>query len=514
MKTSVLSRFVDHLWRDRDSAAVFVAGRSYTYGELADLSAAVASLLNSHGVRRGDRVGVFTESSVETYASILAILSRGACYVPLNPDNPVGRNLGILADAGIQVLLYADAEEMARTLCMSPGTSCRAIQSRVNSAVTAQLELTNQGPEDLCYLLFTSGTTGKPKGVPIYYRNLAAFLDAVLETGRYDFERSDRFLQMFDLTFDLSVFSFLVPLSVGASFCPLPRKGIAYLEVAEILETREISVAMMVPSVINYLKPYFSELHLPRMRYSLFAGEALYHETLSAWARCVPCAKLENLYGPTEATIFCLRYEWQRDETPHPQGRGIVPIGVPLEGVQAFIRKEDDSQEEGELCLIGDQVTLSYWNNPSKTAESFGTTESGARFYRTGDLCRSDQAGNVLYLGRIDSQVKIDGHRIELEEIEFRAREFCGDNQVAAVANASEAGRHFIILFVESDKRKTEGLAEHLQAHLPAYMLPKEIVAARLFPQNSNGKIDRKMLMREYLRNRAIGLPGVQGQGE
>ena len=514
MKTSVLSRFVEHLRRDRDSTAVFVGGKSYTYGELAGLSAAVASSLDGHGVRRGDRVGVFTESSVETYASLLAILSRGACYVPLNPENPIGRNLGILADAGIQVLLYADAEDAARALCMSPGTNCRAIESRAKSALTPQLELTNQGPEDLCYLLFTSGTTGKPKGVPISYRNLAAFLDAVLKTGRYDFDRSDRFLQMFDLTFDLSVFSFLVPLSVGASFCPLPRKGIAYLEVAEILETYEISVAMMVPSVINYLKPYFNELNLPRMRYSLFAGEALYHDTLSAWARCVPCAKIENVYGPTEATIFCLRYEWQRDERPHPQGRGIVPIGVPLEGMQAFIRKEDDSQEEGELCLIGDQVTPSYWNNPAKTAESFGTTESGARFYRTGDLCRSDQEGTVLYLGRIDSQVKIDGHRIELEEIEFRAREFCGDNQVAAVANASETGHHFIILFVESDNTKTAGLAEHLQANLPPYMMPREIVAAPLFPQNSNGKIDRKVLMKEYLRNRTIGLPGGPAQGE
>src|SRR5262249_52077554 len=190
---------------------------------------------------------------------------------------------------------------------------------------------------------------------------------------RYDFNRNDRFLQMFELTFDLSVFSFLVPLSVGASFYPLPQKGMAYLEVADILETQEISVALMVPSVISYLRPYFGEISLPRVRYSLFCGEALYHETLSAWAECVRNAKIENLYGPTEATIFCLRYEWQPGEPAHPQGQGIVPIGRPMEGMSAFLAKEDTSYEEGELCLSGEQVTLAYWNDPSKSAVSFGT---------------------------------------------------------------------------------------------------------------------------------------------
>jgi non-ribosomal peptide synthetase component F len=305
---------------------------------------------------------------------------------------------------------------------------------------------------------------------------------------------------MFELTFDLSVFSFLVPLSVGASFYPLPRKGIAYLEVADILETREITVALMVPSVINYLKPYFGEITLPKMKYSLFCGEALYHETLSSWANCVPSAKIENLYGPTEATIFCLRYEWQRGELPHPQGKGIVPIGRPMEGMDAFKMNENSLDEEGELCLSGGQVTLGYWNNPSKTAEAFGTTDSGKKYYRTGDLCKIAQADNFLYLGRIDNQVKIDGHRVELEEIEFHTRAFCGDKQVVAAVNRSEAGSLFIILFIESEKDREKGLEKHLQKHLPAYMIPKEIITVSPFPLNSNGKTDRKALMNGYLK--------------
>jgi D-alanine--poly(phosphoribitol) ligase subunit 1 len=499
MGASILARFIECSTQFPDNPAIFVDERAYTHGDLSGLCSAMCALLKAHDIEKGDRVGVFTENNIYTYASLLGILSCGACYVPLNHDNPVERNMEIIAEAGIKVLLYAEKEDKARELSVSRGTECRPVNNRVTPD-PGTLDPIEQTDGDLCYLLFTSGSTGKPKGVPIYHRNLAAFLDMMLESGRYDFNANDRFLQMFELTFDLSVFSFLVPLSVGASFHPLPHKGMAYLEVADTLETREITVALMVPSVINYLKPYFGEMNLPKLRYSLFCGEALYHETLSSWAQCVPYAKIENLYGPTEATIFCLRYEWQRGESPHPQGKGIVPIGRPMEGMDAFIINDNSVDEEGELCLHGDQVTFGYWNNPSKTTEVFGTTKNGQKFYRTGDLCKLDQTGNFLYLGRIDNQVKIDGHRVELEEIEFHARAFCGDKQVVATVNSSEAGFHSILLFIESEQDLEKGLEEHLKKHLPDYMIPKEIITVSLFPLNSNGKIDRKALINKYLQ--------------
>jgi len=504
MATSILDRFIEHSILFQDDPAIFINNRSYTYGELRDLCSSICSLLKAHGIEKGDRVGILTENNIYTYASLLGVLGCGACYVPLNPVNPAQRNMGIIGDAGIKLLLYTEKQGEARELCASPGSECRPVKNLV-TPTSWKLEPVDQVPGDLCYLLFTSGTTGKPKGVPIYHRNLSAFLDMMLESGRYDFNRNDRFLQMFELTFDLSVFSFLVPLSVGASFYPLPQTGMAYLEVAEILETREISVALMVPSVINYLRPYFGEISLPQMRYSLFCGEALYHDTLSTWAECVPSARIENLYGPTEATIFCLRYEWQRGEPAHPQGKGIVPIGKPMEGMGAFIVKENSSLEEGELWLSGEQVTLAYWNDPSKTAESFGTNQAGDRVYRTGDLCKTDQGGNFLYLGRIDNQVKIDGHRIELEEIEFHAREFCGDHQVVATVHTNDTGFQSIVLFIESETALKTGLDEHLKKHLPAYMIPKETIRISPFPRNSNGKTDRRALIDKFSEASAKG---------
>jgi D-alanine--poly(phosphoribitol) ligase subunit 1 len=437
---------------------------------------------------------------VQTYASLLGILSCGAAYVPLNYEAPVERNLGIISDAGITFLLYADKHDRALALCASPGMQCRPLNTQV-PASHRTLSVVDARPGDLCYLLFTSGTTGRPKGVPIYHRNLSAFLDMMLNSGRYDFHQTDRFLQMFELTFDLSVFSFLVPLSVGASFFPIPRKDAAYLEVADTLERREITVGLMVPSVITYLKPYFAEINLPHMRYSLFCGEALYHETLSGWAECVPNAKIENLYGPTEATVFCLRYEWQRGEPPHADGKGIVPIGTPMEGMAAFKVDDGGASDEGELCLSGAQVTHGYWNNAEKTAHAFGTTTTGDPFYRTGDLCRLDPAGNFLYLGRIDGQVKIDGHRIELEEIEFHARAFCGDKAVVAAVTTSHAGALYIVLFIETEADLRPELREHLKQHLPEYMIPKDLITVTAFPLNSNGKIDRKALLDAQLHN-------------
>src|SRR5205085_10212268 len=136
----------------------------------------------------------------------------------------------------------------------------------------------------------------------------------------------------------------------------------------------------------------------------------------------------------------------------------------------------------GELCLSGGQVTLGYWNNPSKTAEAFGTTNSGKKYYRTGDLCRIEQVDNFLYLGRIDNQVKIDGHRVELEEIEFHTRVFCEDKQVVAAVNTSDTGLHFILLFIETEGNVKNGLREHLRKHLPDYMIPKEIFPVYPFP--------------------------------
>ncbi|MCC7297266.1 MAG: AMP-binding protein, partial [Bacteroidia bacterium] len=346
------------------------------------------------------------------------------------------------------------------------------------------------------YILFTSGTTGIPKGVPITFGNIQTFLNGFIDAG-YQIEAKDRFLQMFELTFDLSVMCFLVPLTHSASFFPLPGGMIRTLGLYHILESCSVTVSLMVPSAINMLLPYLGDIHLPDLKYSLFCGEALKTNLVDQWKQCVPNARIDNVYGPTEATIFCTIQQINREHPEADSMNGVCNIGLPMSGVDAVIFSEGKEVHEnmvsGELCLCGNQVTPGYLKNDLQNQQRF-FKYNGVDFYKTGDLVSRNEKGTLVYLGRLDDQVKIQGFRVELAELEVAATHILPEHMSVAVGFTDATGNTRLALFVKELKSEPEWVRDQMSGMIPDYMVPHLVLEIDDFPLNNNGKTDKNKL--------------------
>ena len=335
-----------------------------------------------------------------------------------------------------------------------------------------------------------------PKGVQITRGNVAAFMDSFWKTG-IDITEEDRCLQVFDLTFDVSVQSYLVALTRGACVYTVPYGQVKYLYAASLIQEHKITFGAMAPSMLTYLCPYFDEFDATSMRTTILTAEACPVDLMEDWYKCAKNTEIYDFYGPTEATIYCTYYHLNRGGNNLSQN-GIISIGHPMANVQAIIMREDGQlvvgQEKGELCVAGEQVTPGYWNNEEKNASSFFVRD-GIRYYHTGDLCYWDESDNILYCGRIDQQAKIQGFRVELGEIEYHAREFYNkEYRVVAIAFDNAQKLTEIALFIESTEQKMQELLAYLRSKMPHYMIPSRIIFEPNFPLNKSEKIDRHKL--------------------
>ena len=478
-----------------NKTAFVIQKRSYSYAEVRQLSASMQHYLLSLNIPN-KTIGIYLNNDITTYCLMIASLCLGFCYVPLNPVNPAERNINILDQAEIDVIFYSHEDAalaQIKTIVKDRIIFKNALQF---STTSFELHVIDTALNKNAYILFTSGSTGLPKGVPITHQNLFAFINAFYALN-IQLHSNDRFLQMFDLTFDLSVISYLIPLFVGASVHTVPDDGMKYMQVYSVLEEEEISFAMMVPSMLSYLRPYFEDLKFEKLRYSFFCGEALYEDVIEEWAVCVPNARIFNIYGPTEGTVVCMSYECTPGKNIIKSYNGIISIGKAMQGTNLLIKKDDGviakPEEKGELCLSGPQVTAGYLNNEEKNKDVF-FIENNEKYYKTGDICFTDKDGDYFYCGRTDHQVKIDGYRIELSEVEHHVRECTRHQGVVVLDRKNENGSTYLHMFLENYFGNTENLTVALQAKLPDYMIPKVISNLASFPLNSNGKVDRKSL--------------------
>jgi amino acid adenylation domain-containing protein len=507
MSTHTLANgFLTSVERFPDRPALEVAGETLNFSELHERAAAIAATIAERAPEGAPPLtAVFASRSVTAFAGVLGSLLAGNGYVPLNPSFPPDRCRDMLLRSGARTLVVdagaaAQLEELLAGI-EDPPALIRPDEPLERLAPASSLISREVAAEDMAYLLFTSGSTGKPKGVGVTHANAVSFIAPVVE--RYGIGEQDRCSQTFDMTFDLSVFDMFVAWERGACLCcPSERELMAP---GKFIRRAELTVWFSVPSTgafmrkLRMLKPD----SYPTLRWSLFCGEPLPVEVAAAWAEAAPSSTVENLYGPTEATIACTVERFDPETSPALAVNGIVPIGAPLGGMRALVAGPDLLEvapgEDGELLMAGPQVTPGYWEDPERTAGAFvvppGRSE---RHYRTGDRVRRplDPDAPLVYIGRMDHQIKVLGHRVELGEIEAVLREESGIDAAIAVGwplTASGAGG--IAAFVGDTTIDVAAVREAMATRLPDYMVPRRIELLDELPLNANGKFDRKLLL-------------------
>ena len=477
--------------KNKERNAFLINSSTYTYLAFAEAISRIRNAIAINTAEPEKVIGLIANDDIETYAAIIALWLEGKAYVPLSPETPKDRNKNIIEQAFLQTIIDSSDEPIL------PGYNLISSKNLAPASINLIPKSTSEA--ELVYILFTSGTTGQPKGVPITRANLAGFITA-FNAFKFEIDHNDRFLQMFELTFDLSVMSYLVPILNGACTYTIPRDAIKYSYIYELMEDQKLTVALMVPSILQYLRPYFKDINLPLMRYSLFCGEALSLDIAEEWSKCLPNAKILNVYGPTEDTIFCTNFTYDKS-VKNKSYNGLLSIGKAMKGSMTIIVDDNDHilppHSLGQLCLAGIQLTPGYWNNPEKNKEVFFIANyngKAERFYKTGDLCKCDEEGDILYVGRLDFQVKVQGFRVELSEIEFHVKSFLQTINVVATAYGDAIGNTEIGLAIEAADFDTIPLKNYMKTQMPAYMVPKVIIFQNSFPLNANGKTDRNKL--------------------
>ena len=518
---SLIDGFVESVNRFPSREALVVDGERLSYLALQGLAGKIASAILRYEHDASSLVALLAHRSKSAYASILGILGAGKGYVPLNPKFPIERTRRMLNLSGCGMLvagtegfqhlpkLLIDADRpltvILPNLVDASGLSTDFPQHRFVSSKEMvdgdNFFRPEVSPTGVAYLLFTSGSTGQPKGVPIAQSNVRSYLQYICD--RYDVNETDRFSQEFDLTFDLSVHDMFVCWERGACLFSLPETSV--MAPAKFIREHRLTMWFSVPSVIAVL----ARMRLlppgcfPSLRYSLFCGEPLAASYAQLWQEAAPNSILENLYGPTETTIAISHYRWNQTGSFEESVNGIVPIGWIFDGQQCSVidaeRKAVPPGVPGELCLSGSQVTTSYWNEPKKTREQFVLLPAAGErpWYRTGDVVRQDANGCLYYLGRVDHQVKIRGYRVELQEIEAVLRRACDSEQVVSIAWPVEHGSaDGVVAFVAGVAAlDADRVLDYCSKILPSYMVPRKIYLCDEMPLNANGKIDRPRLV-------------------
>lgn len=503
---NLANAFYLHSIATPERPALWVDNREYTYGEIAIRACQVVDWLAEHFEGRKVHVGILASRHLEAYVGLLAALWGGHPYIPLSPKEPLSYLRSIIANAKLKGLVAGPGCKRLLDEGLLKGLDVKVIPQNkpVEKSKSKYVSPSRVAPDDLAYIMYTSGSTGMPKGVAPTLANVHHFLRAT--QNRYQLVADDRFSQLNNLHWDPSVFDLFSAWNVGASVQVVPENHTIFP--TRFIQERKLTVWYSIPSQITMLERsgLLKPGALPSLRLSLFVGEPLTRTMAEAWQRAAPNSIVENVYGPTETTVVCTGQPFSAEACCITPERDYIALGTPYEGMHLDIidpktKTFVPSGETGEIVISGPQTTPGYWQDTEKTAERFVMLEhpefGSQRWYLTGDQGYRTAENRFHFLGRLDNQVQLLGKRVELEEVEFHLRKVSGSTEVAAVAWPIINGSAQHIYGFVGGEMIDEGLIKtSLRKRLPSHMVPKRIIYQERLPRNRNGKIDRKQLLR------------------
>ncbi len=483
--------------RNKERHAPCAVHRALSYRELNEKSHRLAGLLIEKGVKPDTIVGIMLERSLEMIIGILGILKAGGAYLPIDPEYPEARINYMLADSASKVLV--STQDLSKEIKFEK--EIIYLSDAINRVPTpCRVQVPPAPPICLSYIIYTSGTTGNPKGVLIQHQNVVRLM--FNDKYRFDFNDTDIWTLFHSICFDFSVWEIYGALLYGGKSVIIPkmltRDPDGFLD---LLTVQRVTVLNQTPSVFYQLLD--RSLNAPGkklyLKYVIFGGEALNPARLKAWKNRFPDTKMVNMYGISETTVHVT----YKEITDKEMELNTSNIGTPIATLTVYVMdrylKLSPLGVAGELCVGGQGVARGYLNRPGLTSEKFikNPYRPDEKLYKSGDLVRLSDNGDMEYLARIDQQVKIRGHRIELGEVETQLLNHGEVKETVVVVKEDKSGDKYLCVYVVPESKSTFNalvLKEHLAGKLPGYMIPSYFIALERFPLTTNGKIDRKAL--------------------
>lgn len=495
---------------------------SLSFAQIEKKSNQMASLLLDLGVRKGDRIGVHLNRSIETAVAIFGIMKVGAAYVPLDPNAPASRTRTLILDCGIEQLIANTGQirslqkVLAETIALKSiiGIDAKRLDVGPNKNINCVPwsildDLSDQAPncrileQDLAYIIYTSGSTGVPKG--IMHTHYSGLNYAKLSADLYQLNENDRVANHAPLHFDVSTFGYFAAPLVGATTVIIPD---AYTKMpaslSQLIATEKISVWYSVPLALVQLlqRGILEERDTSALRWVLYAGEPFPTKYLRLLMQQWPHTRFSNIYGPAE-TNQCTYYNIPGPpETDDP-----IPLGHVWNNTEMLIMDSDDQAtprgEIGELLIRSGTSMKGYWKQPALTKKAFYTRtivpEFEERFYRTGDLVQLNEEGLLLFMGRKDRQIKTRGYRVELDEVEAKLVAHDSIHEAAVIPIKTDDSRAIVasVILKENQTVTAKEFTDYLAQYLPWYAVPQHFDIRPSFPRTSTGKIDRPALQKQ-----------------